>query len=372
MPRLHRGEGGAVPPRSTNLKTLLVRVFLFRCIMNKLLTRDQFREGTFARDNYTCVFCDKPAKDAHHIIERRLWPDSGYYLNNGTSVCEEHHLACEMTTISVEQVREACKINKPIIPEDMYDDQIYDKWGNIILPNGQRTKGPLFYDESVQKILREGRVLDLFTDYAKYPRTYHLPFSGCVSEDDRQLKDCSQFENKRVIVTEKLDGENTSLYQDYYHARSIDSRNHPSRNWAKALHSKFAYDIPRGWRFCCENLYAVHSIAYTNLESYLYGISVWNDKNICLDWDSTVEWFSLVNLPVVPVLYDGIFDEDLIKGLYNEKKDWKSKEGYVIRNASSFRYIDFKHNVAKYVRPNHIQTTKHWMAGTQLVVNQLK
>lgn len=50
---------------------------------NILLSRDQFRELTFERDKHTCVFCDKPAQDAHHIIERRLWSDGGYYLDNG-------------------------------------------------------------------------------------------------------------------------------------------------------------------------------------------------------------------------------------------------------------------------------------------------
>lgn len=44
---------------------------------HKLLTRDNFREAVFARDNNTCVFCSLPAKDAHHIIERRLWKDGG-------------------------------------------------------------------------------------------------------------------------------------------------------------------------------------------------------------------------------------------------------------------------------------------------------
>jgi len=34
----------------------------------KLLTRDEFREGVFKRDNYKCVVCGAPAKDAHHII----------------------------------------------------------------------------------------------------------------------------------------------------------------------------------------------------------------------------------------------------------------------------------------------------------------
>jgi len=73
----------------------------------KLLTCDEFREAVFARDGHKCVFCGARAEDAHHIIERRLWPDSGYYLDNGASVCEKHHLDCEQTTISVEDVRAA-------------------------------------------------------------------------------------------------------------------------------------------------------------------------------------------------------------------------------------------------------------------------
>lgn len=340
--------------------------------MSKLLSRDEFREQTFARDKHTCVFCDSPAQDAHHIIERRLWTDSGYYLNNGASVCGVHHLECERTTISVDQVRDACGITKPVIPPHLYDDLVYDKWGNTILPNGQRTKGELFNDSSVQKVLREGRVLDLFTDFVKYPRTSHLPWSGCVAEDDRTIESLQGFEGRRVVVTEKLDGENTTLYTDYYHARSVDSKNHPSRNWAKALHSKFAHDIPKGWRLCCENLYAQHSIAYTQLESYLYGISIWNDKNVCLAWDETVNWFELFELPVVPVLYDGLFEEKIIKNLYNEKKDWESKEGYVVRVADEFGYGEFRKVVAKYVRSKHVQTTKHWMHGQPIVVNQLK
>jgi 5-methylcytosine-specific restriction endonuclease McrA len=56
-----------------------------------LLTRDEFRKQVFERDNYRCVICgakngDKHVKlDAHHIIERRLWADGGYYLENGAT-----------------------------------------------------------------------------------------------------------------------------------------------------------------------------------------------------------------------------------------------------------------------------------------------
>lgn len=340
--------------------------------MDKVLTRTEFREATFARDKNKCVFCDKSAQDAHHIIERRLWGASqGYFVNNGASVCEQHHLDCEMTLISLEDVRAACGIARPILPEDFYDDVVYDKWGNTVLPNGQRTKGPLFHDHSVQTILSKGGVLNAFTDYVKYPRTYHLPWSGCIPEDDRFLKAVDHFQGKRVIVTEKMDGENTTLYTNYYHARSVDSRNHPTRNWAKALHSTFAHDIPKAWRICCENVYAKHSIAYTNLESYLYGFSVWNEKNECLSWDDSLEWFELLNIPHVPILFDGIFDERAIKTLWTEK-DWDKREGYVVRDADSFGYFEFRKHVAKFVRPKHIQTTKHWMHGQPIVANELK
>ncbi len=40
--------------------------------MENLLNRDRFREGVFARDNNLCVICGALAKDAHHIVERRL------------------------------------------------------------------------------------------------------------------------------------------------------------------------------------------------------------------------------------------------------------------------------------------------------------
>src|SRR3546814_8048125 len=81
-----------------------------------LLTRTAFREGVFARDEYRCVFCPLPAEDAHHIIERRLWPDGGYYLDNGASVCRDHHIRCETTEISVEDVRDAAGITRIMVP----------------------------------------------------------------------------------------------------------------------------------------------------------------------------------------------------------------------------------------------------------------
>jgi len=340
----------------------------------KLLTRDDFREGVFKRDNYKCVFCDKPAQDAHHILERRLWPDFGYYLDNGASVCGEHHIKCETTEISVEDVRIACGILKPIIPPHLYDDQEYDKWGNPVQPNGTRLRGELFFDESVQKILAQGKVLDLFTHYVKYQRTYHAPWSPSPQKDDRVLTAADMVKNfggKRVIMTKKKDGENTTMYSDYIHARSIDSPNHPSRNWVKNFWAQISGDIPEGWRVCGENMFAQHSIVYDDLESYFYGFSIWDERNNCLSWDFTLEYFALMGIVPVEVLYDGIYDEKVIRA--EEKKlDFTKDEGYVIRTADGFSYANFRHSMAKFVREKHVQTTKHWMRGQPVIPNGLK
>ena len=340
-------------------------------LTHKLLTRDEFRNSVFTRDSHKCVVCGNPAKDAHHILERRLWTDGGYYLENGASVCEDCHLNCERTIISVEQIREFYGITKPIIPEHLYRDQIYDKWGNPILENGQRLKGELFFDESVQKILAEGKVLDLFTTKVKYPRTYHLPWSEGITDDDRVLKNLDNFKDKRVIVTRKMDGENSTLYSNYFHARSVDGRSHPSRDWVKNFWSTICGDIPEGWRICGENLYAKHSIHYENLESYLQGFSIWNDKNVCLGWDDTIEWFNLFGITAVPLLYDGVFDENLIKKLYDNKRDYDIHEGYVVRLAQEFSYGDFRKSVGKFVRHSHVAPNAHHWFGQKITPNKL-
>lgn len=67
----------------------------------------------------------------------------------------------------------------------------------------------------------------------KYPRTPHLPWSAGKTDDDIVLLSTEHFEGKKVVVTEKLDGENTTMYTDYLHARSTINRPHISRGWVK-------------------------------------------------------------------------------------------------------------------------------------------
>ncbi len=122
---------------------------------SKLLSRTEFSECVMKRDNYACVFCKDPATSAHHIIERKLFDDGGYYMDNGASVCDAHHWDCEKTDISVEDVRKACKISNVVIPNHFDMSKSYDKWGNIVLDNGMRKKGEMFYLENVQKVLKD-------------------------------------------------------------------------------------------------------------------------------------------------------------------------------------------------------------------------
>lgn len=333
-----------------------------------LLSRDEFREGVFARDGYKCVFCEERAVDAHHIIERRLFPDGGYYLDNGASVCEAHHILCEKTDISVEDVREAAGIKIAVLPPQLYDDQIITKWGDVILPNKMRLRGELFDDDSVQKILKDK--LHLYAMYVKYPRTYHLPWSESVGKDDRIIPNLNIFRGKRVVVTEKMDGENTSCYSNgYVHARSIDGRSHISRDWVKNFWASRFFNLDENWRVCGENLYAKHSIKYDQLESLFLGFSIWDANNMCLGWNDTETYFKLLNITSVPVLYDGIFDEKIIKNLW-EPSQSDFKEGYVMRLAEKFHYSEFKNSVAKFVRKNHVHTHGHWMRELIIKNNQ--
>lgn len=326
------------------------------------MDRGDFKLAVLARDGHLCVVCKGPAVDAHHILERRLWADGGYIPENGVSLCSECHLKAERTEISPKELRELAHL-KIVVPPHMEIDEEYDKWGNVYMQSGQRAPGELFWDESVQKILKD--CLDEFSPYIKYPRTLHLPYSPGRSDDDRTMKEIP-FVGEEVVITEKLDGENTTLYRDHIHARSIDSKGHPSRSWVKNLHAKIAYDIPQGMRICGENLQAQHAIAYKNLPGYFLVFSIWEGSR-CFSWDETIEWASLFDLPLVPVLFRGIWDGEPIdpKGAYGDI------EGYVARVARSFSLREFRSSVGKYVRAGHInESTQHWFARP-IVPNRL-
>jgi hypothetical protein len=193
-----------------------------------------------------------------------------------------------------------------------------------------------------------------------------------ITDDDERLNDEYTLQRKPVIVTEKLDGENTTMTSDVCHARSLDSSSHPSRDWVTRLWAEKRYRIPPGYSVCGENVFATHSIHYNNLETYFYVFSVW-DNDFCLSWDDTVSFCkseSLIHVPVLetfPEWSDNYADYLAKKWIHDSKIE---REGFVVRYTSGFHLSEFGSNVAKWVRQNHVTTDEHWL-NKPLVKNEL-
>jgi hypothetical protein len=203
----------------------------------------------------------------------------------------------------------------------------------------------------------------------KYPRTVHLEFSPGASNDDKIIRNMDGFVDEEIVITEKMDGENTTLYSSGLHARSLDSRHHESRDWVKAFHGSIAHDIPYGYRVCGENLFARHSIPYNDLESYFLGFSVWTDDT-CLSWEHTTQMFDLIGIKPVREIYRGPYDLGVLVKLAVDV-DISKQEGFVARVTRKFHVAEFQSVVAKWVRPGHVVSEDHWM-HQPIIPNGLK
>lgn len=223
----------------------------------------------------------------------------------------------------------------------------------------------MFYDESVQKIMAP--VLHLFTNRYKYPRTLHLPNSPGTTEDDRSHTSIEQWIDMQVVITKKMDGENTTMYQDGLHARSLEFSSRIDRDRIRAIHAEIAYEIPENMRICGENLTAAHSIRYTDLRDWFYVYSIW-ENTTCLSWRETMEWCELLGMTratgraliTVPLLFWGKFQGWDTLDAQIERLDLTKDEGLVIRPAERFELRDFPRLVGKYVRQGHVRTQAHW------------
>ena len=214
-------------------------------------------------------------------------------------------------------------------------------------------------------------------DRFKYPRTHHLPSSPGATDDDRiaSAATVSALVGKQVVVTEKMDGENSTLYPDgYSHARSLDSGHHPSRSTLKQAAATIAFTFPDDYRICGENLYAKHSIGYDCLESYFQVFSIW-EGDYCFDWDYTEMMVDSLNLTSVPIIWKGIFEsEEQVVNIFQAYEVWTGREveGFVVRTRAGFSIEEFPEKVLKYVRPNHVtSSSEHW-SHTDVVPNRLK
>ena len=201
----------------------------------------------------------------------------------------------------------------------------------------------------------------------KYPRTPHLPWSDGVNGDDI-VSGVPFHHYDRVVVTEKLDGENTTIGRDFIHARSADPRKTKSLGIAKSEASRFQYKIPEELRLVVENIAVVHSIRYNNIPGPLILISAYADVSGTItfwSWAALTAMSTWFELPLPPVLYHGAYNESLVKNCYTGKSMFGGEqEGYVVRSTAPFARRDFGINVCKYVRKDHVSpNSQHWMFG---------
>lgn len=204
----------------------------------------------------------------------------------------------------------------------------------------------------------------------KYPRTFHLPYSLGLTNDDKKAVGWQEnIIGKRIVITEKLDGQNSSMTINGVFARSHAT---PSTfGWDKnLLEHGGTYDQVKMWLdedtiIYGENLYGIHSIEYNKLPAYYFIFALRIDDNF-MGWESVETYSELIEVPTVPVLFKGIVDsekelEELIYSLMKQpSKFGDTIEGVVVRNYLKFKYSDFDKNVVKYVRENHVQTDEHW------------
>jgi len=193
----------------------------------------------------------------------------------------------------------------------------------------------------------------------KHPRIKHLPWSPGRSRDDQIMEDVRSFVGQAVVVTEKMDGENTTMYRDGIHARSLTWNRHASRSWVSKLWSEIAWLIPEGLRICGENLYAQHSIRYEDLPSYFLVFSIWEGDE-CLPWGATKTISRELGLVCVPEICTCPWVA-LLEHSLRKRDNVPGTEGYVVRLARGFTMDEFPQAVGKWVREDHVQTEEHWM-----------
>lgn len=204
----------------------------------------------------------------------------------------------------------------------------------------------------------------------KYGRTYHLPSSPGVGSDDKIIQDLIHLQAAdEVVFTEKMDGENTTIFAGGCHARSPDSDYHASRDWMKAYAAGIAPSLSDAERIVGEYLFAKHSVPYDDLPSYFLGFA-WIVDNEVKGWDETLGRFEELGVKSVPILHRGRFDDAGIKSVL-DLLDLENQEGFVVRSVSSFVESDMATHIAKYVREGHVQSDIHWTKA-QITKNGLR
>jgi hypothetical protein len=149
-----------------------------------------------------------------------------------------------------------------------------------------------------------------------------------------------------IVITEKLDGSNSSITNKGVYARShSDFSKNPWDKQMWNIWERIKNDLSDGVYLFGENMEGIHSIEYTNLDSYFYIFGV-RDNNIFISWDEVEEYSYLLDIPTVPVLFRGVIN---------------SEKELIFLNGKTGEF-----NVYQFVGDNLISIGKDW-SGTPFI-----
>lgn len=202
----------------------------------------------------------------------------------------------------------------------------------------------------------------------KYPSTLHWIDSPEVHRDDNVHQNPENFLGVEVIISEKLDGGNTCLWQGGVYARSTGQP--ATQGWfamVKKHHAWKSLNTAPDIQIYGEDLYGIHSIAYDAIkEDETYRVFNIRGGDEWLSWDDMQSLAASFNLMTVPTLFRGTFSsvKEISQWMHEHIKQpsvlGPDREGFVMRWADTFHNDVFQERTAKFVRRGHVQTDQHW------------
>ena len=206
----------------------------------------------------------------------------------------------------------------------------------------------------------------------KYPRTPYWPSSPSIAPGDRTTPDSQAFLGVELVITEKLDGSNVLLHNGQVYARSTSGGPAASAPWLAMVRKHHAWRLGQlGYEHILlygEDLYGVHAIEYDPMpENHTFrAFASIRSPGRFDSFSTTQQPAAEMEVAMVPILHQGAFQstvelDTLLEHLYRQPSELGGpREGMVIRFADTFPVEEFPHRVCKYVRPDHVQKTRHW------------
>jgi hypothetical protein len=131
--------------------------------MEELLIREEFRKKVLDRDGHSCILChNKENLAVHHIMERKLFDNGGYYVNNGASLCPSCHIEAEAGFIMPYKLwyKIGVEYEDYTYPKSLNGCKRWDKWGQEIIyegHDGSFVVCPNEFKEKFEKAVRVAR-----------------------------------------------------------------------------------------------------------------------------------------------------------------------------------------------------------------------